>query len=118
MTSPHTNTDVALANNHIEPFELRKVEKGNLMGFVGLKIGPMTIHDVRIVRGKDGGLFLGLPQREYVGSDGAKKYAPIIELSRDLKAAALQAVLAHIGEPMKPEEPEAVKGGDDEALPF
>jgi len=114
-----TEKPLAPIENSIEAFELRKIEKGNLVGFVGLKIGPVTIHDVRIVRGKDGSLFLGLPQREYVGSDGAKKYAPIIELSRDVKAAALQAVLAHIGEPMKPEEPEvAEKGGLNVELPF
>jgi hypothetical protein len=95
MTNEIRNPSTPIAIEHVEVLSFRRLERtGNVIGFAEIKIRGITIRDVKLVSSKSGELFLGMPSREYVGKDGAKKYQNIVELDRELKDAALQAVLA------------------------
>ena len=79
----------------VEVLEIKRLScTGNLKGFVSVKIGGLTIHSIRVIQQDGQQPWVSLPQQEYQGKDGKKKYAPIIELPDHVKKAISEAVLA------------------------
>lgn len=68
----------------IEVVKMKVLDKGNLKAVVSIEInGWLTIHDCRIVQQPGQAAWVSMPQKEYQGHDGQKKYAPLIELGKD-----------------------------------
>ena len=79
----------------VEVVEIKRLaDTGNLKGFVSVKIGSLTIHGLRIVQQQGQTAWVSLPQSEYSGKDGKKKYASIVEVPDAVKVAIQTAVLA------------------------
>lgn len=75
----------------VENFKI--VNKGSLRAFCTVMIGGLKIHSCRVIQedGKAG--WVSLPQTEWTGSDGKKRYSPVIEVPDHIKAAIQEAVL-------------------------
>jgi DNA-binding cell septation regulator SpoVG len=74
---------------------LRRVSRGNLQGFADVAFGTfLIIRDFRIVRQPGQRPWVSPPTREWQGEDGKRHFAPLVELSGDLKGRVEQAVLA------------------------
>lgn len=86
---------VGAGKYHVEVISLDFVEKGNLKAFADVKIGKsLRIFGFRIVQQPNQKAWVSPPQRTYEGKDGQPKYAPICELSGELKAEVEHAILA------------------------
>jgi DNA-binding cell septation regulator SpoVG len=67
--------------------------KGSLSAFASVRLGGVTIHDCMVVQQFGQKAWVSLPQKEYTTRAGEKKYAPVIELSDNLKKQVNEAVL-------------------------
>jgi DNA-binding cell septation regulator SpoVG len=65
----------------------------NLRAFASVRIGDITIHDLRIIQQEKQKAWVSLPQREYVNSDGQRRFSAVIEVSEELKRVVSDAVL-------------------------
>lgn len=73
---------------------MKQATGGNLKAFVDVQVGAsLTIRGFRIVQQPGQKAGVAPPQREWMGDNGVKRYAPIVELSGTLKHAIEQAIL-------------------------
>jgi len=72
---------------------IKTINKGSLRAFCSVLIGGLKIHSVRIVQEDGKAAWVSLPQQEWTGQDGKKRYAPIVEVPDHIKAAIQESVL-------------------------
>jgi DNA-binding cell septation regulator SpoVG len=90
MTNPGTNRAI-----NVKILKVTRRDGGTIRAFVDVQIGSsLKLLSCKVIQQHGQKPWLGMPSREWVGDDGKKKYAPIVELSGSLKAAVEQAVLA------------------------
>ena len=80
----------------IEVFDIQRfTDKDNLKAFADVRLGlSIRVYGFRVIQQPPQKAWVSPPQRSWQGKDGTTKYAPIIELTGDLKDAVDQAVLA------------------------
>ena len=72
----------------------RFTNKGHLKAYVDIKIGKsLRIMGLRIIQQPNQKPWVSPPQRTWQDTNGLTKYAPIVELSGELKEAVDAAVL-------------------------
>ncbi len=108
----------------IKVISLREMKKGDFIGFAKIEINGVIINDCRVQEGQYG-IWCGLPSRMYE-KDGVKKYAPIVEISKDMGNELSKVIRAYLNgdqnEPRQQETPrqehirEEFDGGED--VPF
>lgn len=68
--------------------------QGSLKGFAEIKVGPLTIRDVRLIQVAGKEAFVAPPQKEYVNREGEKKYIKLVdwpdEWADDIRNAIIQ----------------------------
>lgn len=62
---------------HIE--KIMPIPSGNLKAFVSIRIGPLTMHDWRIIQQPNQRAYVSPPQVEFQGADGRKRFKPLLE---------------------------------------
>lgn len=72
---------------------LRKLSQGNLKAFVSVKVGPLTVHDFRVIQQPGQRAYVSVPQRSYQDAEGKTKYSPALEMPEVWKTAIQAAVL-------------------------
>ncbi len=72
---------------------LKPISKGSLRAFCTVIIGGLKIHSCRIIQEGDKAAWVSLPQQEWTGQDGKKRYSPLVEVPEHIKAAIQEAVL-------------------------
>jgi DNA-binding cell septation regulator SpoVG len=73
----------------------RFTDRGNLKAFADVKIGrSLKIFGCRVVQQPNQKAWVSPPQRTWQDKSGVTKYAPIVELSGELKEAVDEAILA------------------------
>jgi DNA-binding cell septation regulator SpoVG len=72
---------------------VRKLTGGNLKAFVDVQLGPsVTIFGFRVIQQPGQKAYVSPPQREYTDQSGQKHYAPIVELTGNLKDRVEHAI--------------------------
>jgi DNA-binding cell septation regulator SpoVG len=67
---------------------------GTIRAFVAVEVGrSLTVKDLKVIQQPGQRPWVAMPSREYVGADGKRRYAPVIEVRDELKAAIESAVL-------------------------
>ena len=65
----------------IKILDYRKMEAGKIRGFCNIELivegFALTIKDVKVIDGQEGGHFYAFPSKEYVNKEGEKKYFPL-----------------------------------------
>lgn len=61
---------------------------GSVLAYADVKVGPVTILGVSVVRNKNGGEFVALPSRS-----GGSKWFPIVEVDEPTKGRIINCVL-------------------------
>jgi DNA-binding cell septation regulator SpoVG len=93
--SPATRKPAVITILAIHP-----LQGSNLKAFVDVQLGAVVVHGFRVIQQPGQRAWVSPPQREWM-ADGRKRFAPVIELSGDLKrrveAAILQAWQAEEG---------------------
>lgn len=75
-----------------------KNSSGALKAFVSVRVGGVTIHDMRVIQQDGKSAWVACPQKEIPDKSGGKsKYFPIVEFTDDLKERVSDAVLAEWG---------------------
>ncbi len=68
--------------------------QGSLKGFAEIKVGPLTIRDIRLIQVAGKEAFVAPPQKEYVNREGEKKYIKLVdwpdEWADDIRNAIIQ----------------------------
>lgn len=77
---------------HIE--NIRPVKNGNLKAFVSIRIGPLLMHDWRVIQQPNQRAYVSPPQAEFTGADGRKRFKPLLECPPEWKDEIQIAVLA------------------------
>jgi DNA-binding cell septation regulator SpoVG len=67
---------------------------GNLRAYASVKIGPLVIHDCRLIQQNGQRAWVSPPQSSWKTSSGETKYKPLIEWPDHWKDAIRDAVLA------------------------
>ena len=80
----------------IRVVNLSLVEKpGTIRAFAEVQVGrSLRINDVKLIQQPGQKPWVAMPSRDYVGADGKKHYAPVVEVKDALKDAITAAVLA------------------------
>ncbi len=74
---------------------IRPVENaGALKAYVSVKVGPLTIHDFRIIEQPGPDAWVSVPQKAWTTAQGERKYSPLLDLPKEWKAALTNAVIA------------------------
>jgi DNA-binding cell septation regulator SpoVG len=76
---------------HVE--NIKNINKGSLRAFCTVVIGGLKIHSCRVIQEESKAAWVSLPQQEWTGQDGKKRYSSIVEIPDPIKAAIQQAVL-------------------------
>jgi DNA-binding cell septation regulator SpoVG len=93
-------TESSIAHQHNPPSKIRiltikQAAGGNVRAFVDIQLGTtVVVHGFRIIQQPGQKPWVSPPQREWTGDDGKRHYAPVVELSGDLKRQVEQAILA------------------------
>ena len=77
----------------IHVFPLRPIRQGNLRAFASIKIGPLVIHDFRIIQQSGQRAYVAAPQIEYE-QFGKRKFKPLLGYPDEWRDAINSAVLA------------------------
>jgi len=72
---------------------VKPINKGSLRAFCTVVIGGLKIHSCRIIQDGDKSALVSLPQHEWTGQDGKKRYSPLVEVPDHIKVAIQEAVL-------------------------
>lgn len=71
------------------PIELLNIrhstKEGNVRAFLSIRIGGVTINNCKVIQQPGQKAWASMPDREYLDSSGSKRWAPIVELSPDLR---------------------------------
>ncbi len=67
---------------------------GALKAYVSVKIGPLTIHDFRVIKQADQDAWVSVPQKSWNTPQGERKFSPLLELPPDWKGPLSDAVIA------------------------
>jgi DNA-binding cell septation regulator SpoVG len=95
MSIPQSPPQRNQAPSKIRIITIHQAVGGNLRAFVDIGLGAsLVIKGFRIVQQPGQKAWVAPPQREFMGDNGLKRYAPIGELSGGLKRAVEQAILA------------------------
>lgn len=78
----------------VEVLSVRAIEKGNLKGFATVKIGPLTLHDFRIIQQPLQRAYVSPPQFEYLDSENRRKFKPVAQYPETWRQAISEAILA------------------------
>lgn len=54
---------------------------GKIKAFFSVDLGPLTIRDVKLIEGNDGGLWAAMPSKEYTNKQGEKKWAGVVQVT-------------------------------------
>jgi len=79
----------------VDVFDMEQLDgKGSLKAFANVKVGKsLRVYGFRIIQQANQKAWVSPPQRSWKGDDGKTMYAPIVEVTGDLKAAIDEAVL-------------------------
>jgi hypothetical protein len=77
----------------IEVLAIKPINKGPLRAVCSVRLGGVTIHDFKVVKQEGKAAWVSEPSREYVGTDGKKKYFPMVELNDTLKREVTRLIL-------------------------
>lgn len=78
----------------VEVFDMQRFEKGNLKALADVRLGrSIRVYGFRVIQQPEQKAWVSPPQRSWEGQDGKTKWAPIVELTGDLKDEVDQAVL-------------------------
>lgn len=78
----------------IKVISLKEMAKGDFIGFAKIEINGVVINDCRVQTGQYG-IWCAMPSRPYE-KDGVKKYAPIVELSKQMGNELSMVVRAYL----------------------
>lgn len=67
---------------------------GALKAYVSVKIGPLTIHDFRVIKQADQDAWISVPQKSWNTPQGERKFSPLLELPAEWKQPLADAVIA------------------------
>lgn len=85
----------------VEIFDMERFDKGNLKALAHVRLGrSIRVYGFRVIQQPGQKAWVSPPQRSWEGKDGKIKYAPIVELTGELKDEVEQAVLEayfHVG---------------------
>jgi DNA-binding cell septation regulator SpoVG len=79
----------------VHVFDMQRFsDKGNLKAFADVKVGKsLKIMGMRVIQQPNQKAYVSPPQRTWQDKNGITKYAPMVELSGELKAEVEAAVL-------------------------
>jgi len=79
----------------VDVFDLEHLDgKGSLKAFANVKVGKsLRMYGFRVIQQAGQKVWVSPPQRSWKDDEGQTKYAPIVEVTGDLKAAIDEAVL-------------------------
>jgi DNA-binding cell septation regulator SpoVG len=78
-----------------EVVDLRLIENaGSLRAYASVKIGPLTVHDFRIIKQADQDAWVSVPQKSWNTPEGERRFSPLLELPPDWKRPLSDAVIA------------------------
>jgi DNA-binding cell septation regulator SpoVG len=87
------NEAVSPAPARIEVLSITRRRGGNVKAFVSVRVGALTIHDVKVVQQAGQKPWVAMPSREWSDDDGKRRFSPLVELGPSLKACVEVAVL-------------------------
>ena len=74
---------------------VRLVENaGSLRAYVSVKIGPLVVHDFRVIKQPEQDAWVSVPQKSWNTPQGERKFSPLLELPPDWKQPLTNAVIA------------------------
>jgi DNA-binding cell septation regulator SpoVG len=80
------------------PFEvvdLRLIDNaGSLRAYASVKIGPLTVHDFRVIQQAEKEPWVSVPQKAWNTPQGERRFAPLLELPTEWKQPLANTVLA------------------------
>lgn len=80
------------------PFEvvdLRLTDNaGSLRAYATVRIGPLLVHDFRIIQQAGQAVWVSVPQKVWNTPQGERKFSPLLELPADWKQPLADAVIA------------------------
>ena len=78
-----------------EVVDLRLIENaGSLRAYASVKIGPLTVHDFRVIEQSGQAAWVSVPQKAWNTPQGERKFSPLLELPPDWKRPLTDAVIA------------------------
>jgi DNA-binding cell septation regulator SpoVG len=81
-------------HHDVQILSLTPAASGNLRAFVDIQIGStLQIFGCKVIQQADQTAWVAMPTRDFVGSDGTRKFTPIVKLSGALKADVEEAIL-------------------------
>ena len=84
----------AKSAKRVEVFDMQRFDKGNLKALADVRLGrSIRVYGFRGIQQPSQKAWVSPPQRSWEGVDGKTKYAPIIELTGNLRDEVDQAVL-------------------------
>jgi len=91
MQEVNRQTAKPIPEIHVE--NIKAIDKGSLRAFCTVVIGGLKIHSCRVIQDGDKSPWVSLPQQEWTGQDGKKRYSPVVEVPDYIKGAIETAVL-------------------------
>jgi len=78
-----------------EVLNLRLLENaGSLRAYASVKIGPLTVHDFRVIEQSGQAAWVSVPQKSWNTPGGERRFSPLLELPPDWKGPLSDAVIA------------------------
>jgi DNA-binding cell septation regulator SpoVG len=91
----HSIPDHPTRRHHVQVLAMNTATSGNLRALADVQIGAsLIIHGVKIIQQVDQAAWVAMPSREYLGSDGTRKFSPILKVTGQLKLDIEEAVLS------------------------
>lgn len=74
--------------------KITRVQHGSIRAYVTIRLGGVTIKDAKVIQQDGQKAWVRMPEREWTGDDGKKKYSQVVELSASLLERVTTAILA------------------------
>lgn len=72
---------------------ITNLKAGNLKAFVSVRVGPLIMHDWRIIQQDGQRAYVSPPQAEYVDAEGRKRFRKVLDCPEDWLAEIRKTVL-------------------------
>jgi DNA-binding cell septation regulator SpoVG len=66
---------------------------GALRAYVSIRIGPLTIHDFRVIKQANQDPWVSVPQKSWNTPQGERKFSPLLDLPPEWKPGLTTAVI-------------------------
>ncbi len=73
---------------------IKTIPAGNLKAFVSVRVGPLIMHDWRIIQQSGQRAYVSPPQAEYVDAAGKKRFKPLLDCPKEWRDEIDKTILA------------------------